>query len=452
MVSDLIAAPIKISITDDYHEQYGFIRDEHYASAFIAGLGSGKTHGGALKSLVYCLANPGARGIVTAPTYRVLVELATIPTYLKVFPQELIKEARYAQHPRWKLTNGCEIFFFSTDKPETIIGAEIAFSHMDEGGSSPYLAYKNIRARMRQRRADGTPFPYQLWVSSTPRQLNWMYKEFAQQERADYKIFQASTLENIYMDDVEAYVNRLGYHGKEYEQNILGRFMSLAGDSLFGANFLEARLTDCLDPIEQRENGIIQIWKQPVVGTEYIAGADCADEGGGGVNCMIIMDRQGEEVAEIWGDIAADRFALLCNNLGREYNDALFAPERNSFAGGVVTTKLQELHYPKLYRDDKGHIGWYTFPKATPPKVGRPQMLGEYEEAVRLRQTIIRSSDAIGEMSTFVRGEGDTDKYKHMAECRDDRVMARAICWQMRKHRQNTGFVLRSVKRLACTY
>ncbi len=77
-------------------------------------------------------------------------------------------------------------------------------------------------------------------------------------------------------------------------------------------------------------------------------------------------------------------------------------------------------------------------------------MLKEYEEAVRLRRTVIRSSDAIGELSTFVRDKGG--KYGPREGCKSDRVMARAICWQLRKVRQpeKTGF--QCFKRLAGTY
>ena len=141
-----------------YPEQMGFVKYDGFASAFVAGKGSGKSHGGALKSLDFCLKNPGASGIVTAPEHRIL-EFATIPTYQKVFPPEFVVREKYRPHPEWTLQGGGKIYFWSTNKPETIAGGEVAFAHMDEGSLSSYLAWLNVRSRLRQRRVDGTDNP-----------------------------------------------------------------------------------------------------------------------------------------------------------------------------------------------------------------------------------------------------------------------------------------------------
>lgn len=419
---------------EGYPAEMEFIQSRAFATAFVAGKGSGKTHSLALKRLVYSLENPGSWAMITAPNYRIL-EIATLPTYQRIFPPELIKKQRMSPHPEWELVNGCKFFFWSTDKPETIAGGEIASADMDEAALSPYLAYWNIRSRLRQKNLNGVPYPYQVNIATTPRQLNWLYKEFITQKRDEYKLIQACTKDNVYLGDVEEYIQRLGVTGKQYEQDVEGKFLSLAGDCLFRGDILTTRLNDCISPMEVRYNGLIQIWKSPVVGVEYIAGADCADEGGEGVNCMIIMEKSGEEVAQIYGDISADRFSKLADELGREYNNCLLAVERNGTVGGLVTAKLEALKYPKLYKDDKGKIGWYTHTTAYPPKVSRFTMLSEYEEAVRTRQTIVRSSDAIGEMSRFVRSS--KDKYEHLPEYKDDMIMARAICWQMRKQKSS---------------
>lgn len=430
-----------------YPKQMEFIKGREPDLAFVGGIGSGKTHSGAIKSLLYCVANAGAWGIVTAPQNRIL-EIATIPTYEKVFPPALIKEKRNRPHPEWKLVNGCRIFFWSTDKPETIAGAELAFGHMDEGSLSPYMGYLNIKKRLRQRTTRGTPYPYQLWITTTPRQLNWLYREI---EGGRIKVYTASTLDNIYLENRWEYVESLGLSEKEYEQEIEGKFVLLTGDCLFDTQTLNARLADCFEPIETRDNGLTKIWKLPVIGGKYIAGADCADEGGGGVNDLIIMDRQtGEEVAEINGDIPADKFAYLCFQLLKEYDFPLFAPERNGTVGGIVITKMVDMGYPNLYKDNKGKYGWYTTTFANPPKIDRFTMLKEYEEAVRLRQTIIHSSDALDEMSTFVRDEGGI--YKPRSGYRSDRIMARAICWQMRKHKSRESLGFTCIRRKAGTY
>jgi len=413
-----------------YKQQMEFIKSPSVETAFIAGLGSGKSHAGAQKALSFCLANPGSWGIVTAPQNRIL-EIATLPTYDKVFPNEFVLSKKARPHHEWRLVNGCRIFFWSTDKPETISGAELAWSHMDEGSLSPYLAYVNIKKRLRQRDGNGKDYPYRLWITTTPRQLNWLYKELTK-DNSHIQWINASTRDNIYLDNVEEYINRMGLTGKDYEQDIEGKFVLLSGDCLFTQETLDMQLTNCYDPIEIRDNGMTQIWRQAIVGVNYVAAADCADEGGGGVNCLVILDPQSNDVmAEINADIPADKFALMCNDLLKEYYNPLFAPERNGTVGGIVITKMQALEYPNLYKDHKDKVGWYTVPTGSPPVVSKFQMLQELEEDWRLRRWVERSTDAIGEASTLIREEGT--KYKPRAGYRDDRIMARAICNQLRK-------------------
>jgi hypothetical protein len=80
-------------------------------------------------------------------------------------------------------------------------------------------------------------------------------------------------------------------------------------------------------------------------------------------------------------------------------------------------------------------------------------MLQEYKIAVESRQTIPASSDAIGEMSTFVlRTKGENSTYRARSGCYDDRVMARAICWQMTKGNVAPKSRYIAVRRRATSY
>ena len=446
-----------------YKKQEDFILDTHFGVGFIGGWRSGKTYGGGIKSFKYILENPYACGLIIGPNYGIL-ERAILPTYEEIFPPEIIKKKTTRPPIKWvgKRSAPFTLYFCSADKPENLACGEIAFSQIDEGSKSPLMAYRFMRSRMSQKTPQGLHYPYQFWVTTTPNQLNWVYKEIIISPDPNITCYVASTLENKYLnvdgfdstDDagVLAYLQRTGMveGTKEYDQNILGKASILTGECLFSAEDLERQLPDCLEPLEVRNNGYVLIYKEPVVGVHYIAGADCADEGGEGVNNLVILDPQtGDEVAEIYADIPADKFAEMSAELCSEYNNALLAPERNGI-GNAVIQKLRDIGYSNLYKDDKGRDGWYTSTNALPPKVDRLTMLKEYEEAVRLRRTVIRSSDAIGEMSTFARNE--KGKYKHLHGCMDDRVMSRAICWQLRKVRPRSTLGFASFKRLATTY
>ncbi len=444
-----MARKIEVNL-EGYAQQVRVIRSKSEEIAFVAGVRAGKTHVGAQKMIERLLTHPGASAIVTAPSYRVM-EVATLPTYDKVFPAELIKTRRTRPYPVWGLHTGGQIHFFSTDKPEMIVGFEVAFVHMDEASLSPYAAYVNCKKRMSQRDKNGKAYPHQLWVTTTPRQLNWIYNEFGPDAPKEHELIQASTRDNVFRDetDIEEYIRKLGLSETETKQEIEGNFEILAGDCLFRKDSLDAQLKNCIEA-EARNNGWVLIYKDAVVGARYVAGADCADARGD-FNNLVIQDTQtGDEVAEIYTDAPADKFALMCFDLLGEYGNPVCAPERNGTAGGIVIQKLRDLGYPNLYKDDKQRDGWYTSTSAIPPKVDRYNMLKEYEEAVRLRQTIIRSFEAIGEMSTFIKNK--LGKYEHLQGRKDDRVMARAITWQVRKVKPFNESQFISVKRLATSY
>lgn len=438
-------------LIEGYPQQMQLINSKFPEIAFVAGIGAGKTHAGALDMLDHQLKYPGSSAIVTAPTYRIM-DMATLTKYQMIYPPEIIKHQKSRPYPEWELTTGGKIYFYSTDKPETIVGGEVAFVHMDEASLSPYLAYMNCKKRLRQRDSKGNAYPYQIWITTTPRQLNWVYLEFFKTKEG-HELITASTRDNVYRNEteIEDYIQKLGLSKLEYSQEIEGNFEILAGDCLFRKEDLDRQLENCITPIETRLDGTI-IYSEPVFGMRTIAAADCADEGGGGANCMIIQDPQsGRELAEVYSEGSIDKFADTCYNVLNEYHNPLFAPERNGTVGGIIIEKFKNMDYENLFLDSKGRYGWYTVVgTALPPTVGRFAMLKEYEEAVRTGQVVIRSSDAIGEMSTFVKDK--SGKYRHLEGRFDDRIFARAICWQLRKmaSRHKVGFT--SVKRLVGTY
>lgn len=441
---------------EGYDKQLEFIKSTEYITGFIGGVGSGKTHCGAQKALAYCLEHPGCWGVVTAPTYQLLEE-ATLPKFFEVFPRELIRHAVRKPHPKWELHNGCRILFWSTDKPWTIAGFEAAWAFMDEVARSPYEAFFAIKERLRQPNPNGKPFPFQLWLTTTPRQLNWIYAEFGKDLKPDHKLIRATTKENIYLDSPEEYIERLGLDpkSKTYRQEIEGLFVSLAGECLFSDEVLDRQEQNCYPSSDREDEGYTLIWKDPIVGAQYIAAADCADEGGGGANCLIIADRiTGEQMLETHADIRADKFAQLCFNNCTKYNNARLAPERNG-TGNIVIDKLTQLEYPNLYKEKTGdksiqRAGWYTSVRASPPRVTRETMLLELEEAVRTRQLVIHCREDIDEMRTFVRNE--KDKYVHLPHCMDDRVMTWAILNQLKKEKPRTSIGFMSIARRGTPY
>lgn len=401
------------------------------------------TWGGTVKSLIMSIEYPGIRIWVTAPVFKTLTD-ATMPKYQEIFGG-IPGYAKFlgGDNPAARLSNGGEILFRSTDKPDNLRGGEIGAFHMDEAAQSTYYAFQILQGRLRQRQPNGEFYPLQGWLSTTPKGLNWLYHEFVVQERSNYEYFSWTTSDNYFLPP--EYIDGMDYTGKFRLQELEGKFLNLEGECLFNvANLDRRQQADCHDPIRSEHNGLVKMWKEPLVGVRYVAGVDCADEGGGGVNCMVVLNQQTlEECCRIHGDISSDDFSRFCDEWGRKYNNALLGVEANGI-GSAVIANLKNMGYPKLYKRDTDKLGWYT------SGANRTPMLEAYRIAIDRNQITIYSSEAINEHRTFVRKADGS--WEHMDKrCFDDHVLAGAIALRMCQERQGFGVILSSIKRLVTT-
>jgi len=198
-----------------YPQQHNFVTCEDTYSAFIAGIGSGKTMAGALKALME--AKPKTLGIVVAPTYRMLMD-STIRTFKEMAGDALLtfKQDQMIAVIR----GGAEALFRSADDPEHLRGPNAHWAWIDEGGLTKEKTHDIIIGRLR---ADG--LNGKLWITTTPKgKLNWVYK--ASQEM---RTFRATTLDNPYVSQ-EWKDNLLKkYKGQFLAQEVYGEFVSFEG-------------------------------------------------------------------------------------------------------------------------------------------------------------------------------------------------------------------------------
>lgn len=406
--------------------QDDFVRCKDPFSGFFAGVGSGKTRGGAVKGCVYASEYEGSLGLIGAPTFPMLRD-STLRTVFEVFPPNLI--AKYDKSDMvLKLTNGSEVLLRSLDDPEKARGPNLAWFWLDEGALCKPDAWKILVGRLRQ-----PNFPHQGWVTTTPKGYNWCFQEFVVQERPDYKFFHCSTRENKYLP--EDYLKRLEESYKDNPefalQELEGQFLPVGGRMLFPIDILKVMLGDCREPIEEYD-ACVEVWKPPVVAGKYVGGCDfCWGETNSYAVAQILDFQTGEQVAKIRGriqpDEMADKFVKLCDR----YNRAYAVAEANS-EGKHGVNKMIELGYgdrmyhrdPDWYiRDDKR--GWWTDAKT------RPLMLSELEEAVRQRLLIVNSKNTVEEMMAFIRNENG--KLGPTEGAYSDEVMSMAMAWHGRQ-------------------
>lgn len=196
-----------------YATQFAFVNCEVRFSAFIAGIGSGKTFSGAAKGCL--LAKPGTLGLVAAPTYPMLRD-ATLRTYQEILGSKM--ELNKAEM-LGRLANGAEILFRSADNPDRLRGPNIHWAHLDEGALCPTGTWEVIIGRLR---AGGGAGP--CFITSTPKGRNWLY------ERAsEMRIFRAHTRDNPYLS--AEFVGSLeeSYTGKYAAQELAGEFVAFEG-------------------------------------------------------------------------------------------------------------------------------------------------------------------------------------------------------------------------------
>ena len=213
---------------DLFGRQYEFAVTPAHFAAFNGGIGSGKSIAGATRALYAALGQVGGVkvqtpnvGVVTAPTYPMLRD-ATLRTFMDIagdFVTNWHKSDYIAT-----LSNGSEVLFRSADNPDTLRGPNISWWWGDEAAYYHSDVYRVMIGRLRQYGKQGY-----AWITSTPKGRNWVYREFVQQQRADYAIFSVKTRQNPFLD--EAFVAGLeeSYTGDFARQELEGEFVAFEG-------------------------------------------------------------------------------------------------------------------------------------------------------------------------------------------------------------------------------
>ena len=215
-----------------------------------------------------------------------------------------------------------------------------------------------------------------------------------------------------------------GLAAQEFAEDAVSCFRA-SGECVFDLGSVEQALRGSGEPFETRDNERVMIWLPTRPGREFVIGVDPA---GGGVegdySCAEVIDRElGTQCAELHGHWPPREMARRVAELGKEYNTALLAVERNNHGFGVLAN-LNNLGYPRVY-EQNGQAGWLT------SAVSRPAMIENLASAVMWEPGLFRSSLLLNECRTFVRSaDGNTGA---APGTHDDCVMALAIAWAVRK-------------------
>jgi len=208
---------------------------------------------------------------------------------------------------------------------------------------------------------------------------------------------------------------------QEYPSDVETCFL-VSGRCFFDLALLGENLTAAREPVATDERGALRIWEAPKPGSSYVIGADTAEGGGGDPSAALVYERgSGKHVATLHGQFIPWDFAGLLVKLGRRYNGATLAPERNNHGHAVIQAIQREHKYGALYVHHDGKPGWLT------NEASRAPMLDALDAAHRRRTWRTDDRAVLGQMRTFV--IGPTGKAEAARGEHDDLVMAGAIGW-----------------------
>ncbi len=198
-----------------YDQQYRFVTSQANLSAFVAGIGAGKTYAGAVKAVIE--SNGPTLGMIVAPTYGMLRD-STLRTFQDVAGDLIINFNQSSMIIKTK--GGGEILLRSADNSEHLRGPNLNWVWIDEGGLTTEMTWSICIGRLRADGAFG-----KLWVTTTPKgKRNWVYTKSKEME-----IYRATTFDNPYTSKEWQEMLSGSYTGNFLRQELYGDFVAFEG-------------------------------------------------------------------------------------------------------------------------------------------------------------------------------------------------------------------------------
>lgn len=206
---------------------------------------------------------------------------------------------------------------------------------------------------------------------------------------------------------------------EEFAEDAESCFLA-TGECVFDVERLDTRIAEVGEAVERRDAGRLEIYWPAQSGREYLLGVDSAGGGSeGDLSCIEVLERAtGMQCAEWYGRCSLAELARKTAELGREYNRAEIAVERNNHGHGVLAHLQISEKYERLYCEG-GNPGWTT------NLLTRPRMIERVMNLVEGSPELIWSKRLLRECRTFVRHE-DGRMAAAVGE-HDDAVMALGI-------------------------
>ena len=215
--------------------QFKFVTTKSQFPAFVAGFGAGKTHAAICRNLSKKLMYPKQNVAYYLPTYD-LVRTIGFPRFSEMLDEMEISYKQNRQDNMIHLEGRGSIIFRTMDRPERIIGYEVADSDVDELDTlkteKAREAWEKIISRNRQKKPDGGLNT--VGVATTPEGFRFVYDRWKKNPAKGYELIIAATQTNV-RNLPEGYIESLKatYPSNRLSAYLDGQFVNLTSGSVY---------------------------------------------------------------------------------------------------------------------------------------------------------------------------------------------------------------------------
>jgi hypothetical protein len=233
-------------------EQVAFINSTAPFPAFVGGFGSGKTEALIKRCIKGKLKYPSLNRAYYLPTYD-LVKQIGFPRFEEALTDLGLQYKLNISDKHitvWHKGQSGRIIFRTLDKPERIIGYEVADSDVDELDTLPTAkaedAWNKIIARNRQKKPDGTQNT--VGVGTTPEGFRFVYKKWEKERTESYALIHATTQSNQ-RNLPDDYIEKLEetYTSQLLDAYLKGKFVNLTSGTVYPSFNRKLNHTDEVD-------------------------------------------------------------------------------------------------------------------------------------------------------------------------------------------------------------
>ncbi|MED0678214.1 DNA packaging protein [Aneurinibacillus thermoaerophilus] len=288
----------------------------------------------------------------------------------------------------------------------------------------------------------------EAWYKSQNKGVRLSPKDLEHDEKILYEKYGAS-LRQLMWRRYQISLDSLEKFKQEYPTTPEEAFQGTQ-KSVFNLQMIQERIHNLINPIPYSEcesdlpevlkkyvNKSLFLFHLPKSKQRYWGGVDVASGGGGDTDnsTITIIDSDGEQVASFYAnDIPVYKFAEICATLGRYYNNAFLAIERNSYGLPLIERVYNDHNYYNLMKqktfDQKGRKkfqrGWNT--NATNKSI----LISDFKEAFETGQILIHCRETLDQMAIYEEKEGKMGNKRGKGK-HDDLVMSFALAVQARK-------------------